>query len=71
MRKSLAERAIELDCSHHRPPIQQGTGKCPVSRADLEDKGSFHVGKVRNALHGEWIDKEVLIVIRFHFEVNT
>jgi hypothetical protein len=67
----LAKRTIKFNSTDNCPMIEQGTGQSPLSRPDFKHMFPLYICKVRNAFYRMRIDKEMLIVMRSHFDVNT
>jgi hypothetical protein len=52
-------------------PVKQGTRECPVARPDFQHLPVPHINEVGYPVDRLRVNKEVLVVVRFHFEVKT
>jgi hypothetical protein len=56
---------------HDCTPLEQGSGESPVPRPNLQDMPALYVCDISYALDSLQVNKEVLVVVRFHRDVNT
>jgi hypothetical protein len=56
---------------HDCTPLEQGSGESPVPRPNLQDMPTLYVCDISYALDSLQVNKEVLVVVRFHRDVNT
>jgi hypothetical protein len=56
---------------HDCTPLEQGTGESPVTRPNLQHMPAFYVCDISYSLYSLGVNKEMLVVIRFHRDVNT
>jgi hypothetical protein len=69
--QSFAEMPVELDRVHDCTPLEQGTGESPIPWPNLQHMPAFHVCDISYSLYSLGVNKEMLVVIRFHRDVNT
>jgi hypothetical protein len=56
---------------HDRTPLEQGAGENAVPRPNLQDMLTLYFCDIGYALDSMRVDKEMLVVVRFHRDVNT
>jgi hypothetical protein len=56
---------------HDCTTLEQGTGKNPVPRPNLQHMPAFYLCDIGYSLYSMGVNKEMLVVIRFHRDVNT
>jgi hypothetical protein len=67
----IAKHAVEFNRMHDRTVFKESAGQGSIARTDLEHPLSPYFLKIGDAVYCRLIDKEVLVMVRFHFEVKT